>query len=250
MNNLFYENASVLIIGNEILSGRTIDKNFNYIATKLGEHGISISESRTVSDSEEEIINAINELRKRFKYVFTTGGIGPTHDDVTAASIAKAFNVKLEVNNEAYKILEDYYNNLGTEFNDIRQRMARIPKGAKLIKNQISAAPGFNIENVYVFAGIPKVMKSMLDEALKGIEKKDKINKSTIVVDSPEGEIAKILEKTIKNNMNVIIGSYPFYNTKDDFGVKIEISSLDNNSLIKAIDDLKVQLSKESIKYK
>ena len=98
MNNLFYENASVLIIGNEILSGRTIDKNFNYIATKLGEHGISISESRTVSDSEEEIINAINELRKRFKYVFTTGGIGPTHDDVTAASIAKAFNVKLEVN--------------------------------------------------------------------------------------------------------------------------------------------------------
>ena len=250
MNNLFYENASVLIIGNEILSGRTIDKNFNYIATKLGEYGISISESRTVSDSEEEIINAINELRKRFKYVFTTGGIGPTHDDVTAASIAKAFNVKLEVNNEAYKILEDYYNNLGTEFNDIRQRMARIPKGAKLIKNQISAAPGFNIENVYVFAGIPKVMKSMLDETLKGIEKKDKINKSTIVVDSPEGEIAKILEKTIKNNINVIIGSYPFYNTKDDFGVKIEISSLDNSSLIKAIDDLKVQLSKESIKYK
>ena len=203
-----------------------------------------------MSDSEEEIINAINELRKRFKYVFTTGGIGPTHDDVTAASIAKAFNVKLEVNNEAYKILEDYYNNLGTEFNDIRQRMARIPKGAKLIKNQISAAPGFNIENVYVFAGIPKVMKSMLDETLKGIEKKDKINKSTIVVDSPEGEIAKILEKTIKNNINVIIGSYPFYNTKDDFGVKIEISSLDNSSLIKAIDDLKVQLSKESIKYK
>ena len=144
----------------------------------------------------------------------------------------------------------DYYNNLGTEFNDVRKRMARIPKGAKLIKNQISAAPGFNIENVYVFAGIPKVMQSMLDEALKGIEKKDRINKSTIVVDSPEGEIAKILEKTIKNNMNVSIGSYPFYNTKDDFGVKIEISSLDNNSLTKTIDDLKVQLSKESIKYK
>ena len=158
------------------------DKNFNYIATKLGEHGISISESRTVSDSEEEIINAINELRKRFKYVFTTGGIGPTHDDVTAASIAKAFNVKLEVNNEAYKILEDYYNNLGTEFNDIRQRMARIPKGAKLIKNPISAAPGFNIENVYVFAGIPKVMQSMLDETLKGIEKKDRINKSLSLI--------------------------------------------------------------------
>ena len=250
MNNLLYENASVLIIGNEILSGRTIDKNFNYIATKLDEHGISISESRTVSDIEEEIINAVNELRKRFKYVFTTGGIGPTHDDVTAASIAKAFNVELEINNEAYKVLEDYYNNLGTEFNDVRQRMARIPKGSKLIKNQISAAPGFNIENVYVFAGIPKVMQSMLDETLNGIEKKDKINKSTIMVDAPEGEIAKILEKTIKNNINVSIGSYPFYNSKDDYGVKIEISSLDNNSLIKAIDDLKVQLSKESIKYR
>ena len=250
MNNLLYENASVLIIGNEILSGRTIDKNFNYIATKLDEHGISISESRTVSDIEKEIINAVNELRKRFKYVFTTGGIGPTHDDVTAASIAKAFNVKLEINNEAYKILENYYNNLGTEFNDVRQRMARIPKGSKLIKNQISAAPGFNIENVYVFAGIPKVMQSMLDETLNGIEKKDKINKSTIMVDAPEGEIAKILEKTIKNNINVNIGSYPFYNSKDDYGVKIEISSLDNNSLIKAIDDLKVQLSKESIKYR
>ena len=250
MNNLLYENASVLIIGNEILSGRTIDKNFNYIATKLDEHGISISESRTVSDIEKEIINAVNELRKRFKYVFTTGGIGPTHDDVTAASIAKAFNVKLEINNEAYKILENYYNNLGTEFNDVRQRMARIPKGSKLIKNQISAAPGFNIENVYVFAGIPKVMQSMLDETLNGIEKKDKINKSTIMVDAPEGEIAKVLEKTIKNNINVSIGSYPFYNSKDDYGVKIEISSLDNNSLINAIDDLKVQLSKESIKYR
>jgi len=244
-------NAAILIIGNEILSGRTQDKNIAFISNWLNSKcGISVNEVRIVPDLDKIIIKNILELSKKFNYVFTTGGIGPTHDDVTAESIAKAFNVELEVNNEAYKILEDYYNNLGTEFNDIRQRMARIPKGAKLIKNQISAAPGFNIENVYVFAGIPKVMKSMLDETLKGIEKKDKINKSTIVVDSPEGEIAKILEKTIKNNMNVIIGSYPFYNTKDDFGVKIEISSLDNNSLIKAIDDLKVQLSKESIKYK
>ena len=203
MKNQLSENASVLIIGNEILSGRTIDKNFNFIASKLNEHGISISESRTVSDNEQEIINAINELRKKYNYVFTTGGIGPTHDDVTAESVSKAFNVELEINKEAYKILEDYYKELGSEFNDVRQRMARIPKGASLIKNDISAAPGFNIENVYVFAGIPKVMRFMLHEALKTIDKKDKVINSTIQVSAPEGEIAKILEKTVKENTDV-----------------------------------------------
>ena len=249
MKNLISDNASVLIIGNEILSGRTIDKNFNHIATKLNEHGISISESRIVSDNEQEIINAINELRNKYKYVFTTGGIGPTHDDVTAESVSKAFKVKLEINKEAYKVLEDYYIELGSEFNDVRQRMARIPVGASLIKNDISAAPGFNIENVYVFAGIPKVMRSMLEEALKTIDKKDKVINFTVQVDAPEGEIAKILEKTIEKNTNVSIGSYPFYNTKDDYGVKIEISSLNKDSLNMAINDLKVYLSKESINY-
>ena len=249
MKNLISDNASVLIIGNEILSGRTIDKNFNHIATKLNEHGISISESRIVSDNEQEIINAINELRNKYKYVFTTGGIGPTHDDVTAESVSKAFKVKLEINKEAYKVLEDYYIELGSEFNDVRQRMARIPAGASLIKNDISAAPGFNIENVYVFAGIPKVMRSMLEEALKTIDKKDKVINFTVQVDAPEGEIAKILEKTIEKNTNVSIGSYPFYNTKDDYGVKIEISSLNKDSLNMAINDLKVYLSRESINY-
>ena len=211
MKNQISENASVLIIGNEILSGRTIDKNFNFIASKLNEHGISISESRTVSDNEKEIINAINELRKKYNYVFTTGGIGPTHDDVTAESISKAFNVELEINEEAYKILEDYYKELGSEFNDVRQRMARIPKGASLIKNDISAAPGFNIENVYVFAGIPKFMRFMLHEALKTIDKKDKVINSTIQVSAPEGEIAKILEKTVEENTDVNIGSCLLY---------------------------------------
>ena len=249
MKNLISDNASVLIIGNEILSGRTIDKNFNHIASKLNEHGISISESRIISDNEQEIINAINELRNKYKYVFTTGGIGPTHDDVTAESVSKAFKVKLEINKEAYKVLEDYYIELGSEFNDVRQRMARIPAGASLIKNDISAAPGFNIENVYVFAGIPKVMRSMLEEALKTIDKKDKVINFTLQVGAPEGEIAKILERTIEKNTNVSIGSYPFYNTKDDYGVKIEISSLNKDSLNMAINDLKVYLSRESINY-
>ena len=124
MKNLLSENAAILIIGNEILSGRTEDKNFNYIAKKLSEHGISISESRTVSDNKEEIISALNDLRKKFKYVFSTGGIGPTHDDVTAESVAQAFDVELEVNNEAFKILEGYYKKIGSEFNLVRQRMA------------------------------------------------------------------------------------------------------------------------------
>ena len=197
MKNLLSENAAILIIGNEILSGRTEDKNFNYIAKKLSEHGISISESRTVSDNKEEIIKALNDLRKKFKYVFTTGGIGPTHDDVTAESIAQAFGVELEVNSEAFKILENYYKKIGSEFNFVRQRMARIPKGAKLIENKISAAPGFNIENVFVFAGIPKVMQAMLDITLEKIDKKDSIIKITIQVGAPEGEIAQILEKIL-----------------------------------------------------
>ena len=250
MKNLLSENAAILIIGNEILSGRTEDKNFSYIAKKLSEHGISISESRTVSDNKEEIISALNNLRKRFKYVFTTGGIGPTHDDVTAESVAQAFDVELEVNNEAFKILESYYKKIGSEFNLVRQRMARIPKGAKLIENKISAAPGFNIENVFVFAGIPKVMHAMLDITLEKIDKKDNIIKVTIQVDAPEGEIAQILEKILEVWTDISIGSYPFYNSDNDNGVKIEVSSLNQNQLKKATNDLKIQLSKESIKYK
>jgi len=241
--------AGILIIGDEILSGRTQDTNANFIAKNLTSSGIKLEEIRVIQDDKKIIIDSVKFFSEKYNYVFTTGGIGPTHDDVTAESVSKAFNVELEINEEAYKILEDYYKELGSEFNDVRQRMARIPKGASLIKNDISAAPGFNIENVYVFAGIPKVMRSMLDEALKTIDKKDKVINSTIQVSAPEGEIAKILEKTIEKNTNVSIGSYPFYNTKDDYGVKIEISSLNKDSLNMAINDLKVYLSRESINY-
>ena len=249
MNKKAKVKASILIIGNEILSGRTQDTNTSTLSIWLNSLGIKVQEVRVIPDTEETIIKTVNELRKKYNYVFTTGGIGPTHDDVTAESVSKAFNVELEINEEAYKILEDYYKELGSEFNDVRQRMARIPKGASLIKNDISAAPGFNIENVYVFAGIPKVMRFMLHEALKTIDKKDKVINSTIQVSAPEGEIAKILEKTVKENTDVNIGSYPFFNTENDYGVKIEISSLNKDSLNKAINDLKVYLSKESINY-
>ena len=246
MNNLFYENASVLIIGNEILSGRTIDKNFNYIATKLGEHGISISESRTVSDSEEEIINAINELRKRFKYVFTTGGIGPTHDDVTAESIAKAFNVKLEVNNEAYKILEDYYK--PGEFNEGRQKMVWMPANANLILNPTSGAPGFSVENVFCLPGVPSILKSMLGGLTNKIVGGEPILSLTISLRTVESEIANSLTKVQNDNLDVEIGSYPFFQA-GKLGVSIVIRSEDqskidncNSQILKFIKEKKIEV--------
>ena len=203
--------AGILIIGDEVLSGRTQDTNSNFIAKNLTSSGIKLEEIKIIQDHKNHIINSVKLFSENYNYVFTTGGIGPTHDDVTAESISKAFNVELEINEEAYKILEDYYKELGSEFNDVRQRMARIPKGASLIKNDISAAPGFNIENVYVFAGIPKVMRFMLHEALKTIDKKDKVINSTIQVSAPEGEIAKILEKTVKEMAGK---EYSFLKTK------------------------------------
>ena len=244
------ENAAILIIGNEILSGRTQDLNFSYIVRALNDYGVSVLECRTILDDKNEIISSINTLRKKYKYVFTTGGIGPTHDDITSESIAEAFGVKIETSEEAYNILENYYNKNNYEFNEVRQRMARIPIGAELILNNISAAPGFKIDNVFVFAGIPKIMQSMLQESLKYINPQKKINRANIQVKVPEGEIAKILEKIIKTYSNVDIGSYPFFDSKKDFGVNIELSSKNKLSLEKAISDLKVQLSEESIKYK
>ena len=244
------ENAAILIIGNEILSGRTQDLNFSYITKTLSDYGVSVSECRTISDDKNEIISSINALRKKYKYVFTTGGIGPTHDDITSESVAEAFGVKIETNKEAHNILKSYYNKNNSEFNEVRQRMAKIPIGAELIPNKISAAPGFKIDNVFVFAGIPKIMQSMLNESLKYINPQKKITRTNIQVKVPEGEIAQILEKTINTYKDINIGSYPFFNSKKDLGVDIELSSKNKASLEKAISYLKVQLSEESIKYK
>ncbi len=244
------ENAAVLIIGNEILSGRTLDLNFSHITKTLNNYGISVLECRTIPDDKDEIISSINTLREKYKYVFTTGGIGPTHDDITSESIAEAFQVEIETNKDAYNILENYYKKNNSEFNEVRQRMARIPVGAKLIHNKISGAPGFKIGNVFVFAGIPKIMRSMLDESLKYINPQKRVNRINIQVKVPEGEIAKILEKTLNAHLDLEIGSYPFFDSKKDFGVNIELSSKNKLSLERAISYLKVQLSEESIKYK
>jgi molybdenum cofactor synthesis domain-containing protein len=155
--------AAVLLIGNEVLSGRTKDKNLGFIADYLTALGIDLMEARIVSDIEDDIVSAVNALRKRYTYVFTTGGIGPTHDDITADAIAKAFGVGISHHPEASDILLKYFAEIGREANEARMRMARIPHGATLILNAVSKAPGFKIENVHVMAGVPKVMNAMMD---------------------------------------------------------------------------------------
>ena len=155
-------NAAIIIIGNEILSGRTQDENLAYISKWLNAQGVQVKEARIVPDLENEIINNINELRKKFNYIFTTGGIGPTHDDITAKSIAKAFNLKYEFHKEAFAILEKYYK--PGEFNESRQKMAKMPSNARLIFNPSSGAPGFIVENVFCLPGIPSILQTMLDD--------------------------------------------------------------------------------------
>lgn len=242
--------AAILVIGDEILSGRTQDTNSNYIAKEMEMIGINTTQIRVIPDEKNIIIESVNELRAKNDYLFTTGGIGPTHDDITADSIAEAFKVDLEVNNEAYDVLEKYYKKIGSEFNEVRQRMARIPKGATLIENSISAAPGFKIENVFVFAGIPKIMKSMLEDSIKHLNKGKLIHTISIKVDAVEGDIAPVLKSLNDENENIKIGSYPFFNSNNDFGVSVVIKSIDKDFLILAEEKLKNYLSKNSFNFK
>jgi molybdenum cofactor synthesis domain-containing protein len=242
--------AAILVIGDEILSGRTQDTNSNYIAKEMEQIGINTNQIRVIPDEKNKIIESVNELRTKNDYLFTTGGIGPTHDDITADSVAEAFKVDLEINIEAYGVLEKYYKKIGSEFNDVRQRMARIPKGATLIENSISAAPGFKIENVFVFAGIPKIMKSMLDDSIKHLNKGKLMHTISIKVDAVEGDIASVLKSLNDENENIKIGSYPFFNSNSDFGVSVVIKSIDKDFLILAEEKLKNYLSKNSFNFK
>tara|TARA_B100001057_G_C22667119_1_gene878295 strand:+ start:31 stop:783 length:753 start_codon:yes stop_codon:yes gene_type:complete len=241
--------AAILVIGDEILSGRTQDTNSNFIAKEMEMIGIDTSQIMVIPDKKNIIIESVNELRIKNDYLFTTGGIGPTHDDITAESIAEAFKVDLEINSEAYDTLKKYYKKIGSEFNDIRQRMARIPKGAILIENSISAAPGFKIENVFVFAGIPKIMKAMLGNSLKLLNKGKLIHTISVKVDAVEGDIAHVLKSLNDENKNIKIGSYPFFNSKNDFGVNVVIKSMDKEFLILAEEKFKNYLSKNSFNY-
>ncbi|WP_440937364.1 competence/damage-inducible protein A [Candidatus Pelagibacter sp.] len=221
-------NAAILIIGNEILSGRTQDTNTSTLATWLNSIGVKVGEVRVIPDVEETIISTLNHLRKIYNYVFTTGGIGPTHDDITAESVSKAFGLKYEIHKKAYKILETYYK--PGEFNKGRQKMVWMPSNANLILNPTSGAPGFNVENVYCLPGVPSILKSMLGGLKNDIVGGDPIISKTISLRTVESEIADSLTKVQNDNQDVEIGSYPFFQA-GKLGVSIVLRS-ENQSKI------------------
>ena len=250
MNKNTQVNAAIIIIGNEILSGRTQDTNTITIALWLNSLGVKVQEVRVIPDIEDIIVKTINIVRKKNNYVFTTGGIGPTHDDITAKSISKAFNVKYEVNKEAYKILENYYK--PGEFNEGRQKMAWTPSKAKLILNPTSGAPGFIIDNVYCLPGVPSILKSMLGGLKNVISGGKPIISHTINLRTVESEIAKSLTTVQENNKDVEIGSYPFFRAgkvgvsiviRSDEQSKIEVC---NSQILKFVNQKKIEIIKSS----
>jgi len=230
-------NAAILIIGNEILSGRTQDTNTSTLATWLNSIGVKVGEVRVIPDVEKTIVDVLNLLRSEYNYVFTTGGIGPTHDDITAQSVSKAFGLKYEVHKEAYKILEAYYK--PGEFNEGRQKMVWMPENAKLILNPTSGAPGFSVDNVYCLPGVPSILKSMLGGLKNEIVGGNPILSLTVSLKTVESEIADSLTKVQNNNKDVEIGSYPFFHA-GKLGVSIVIRSEHQSK----IDDCSSQILK------
>ena len=239
-------NAAIIIIGNEILSGRTQDTNTSTLAIWLNSIGVKVNEVRVIPDVEKTIIDTLNLLRKENNYVFTTGGIGPTHDDITAASVAKAFGLKYEIHKEAFKILEAYYK--PGEFNEGRQKMVWMPKNAELILNPTSGAPGFSVENVFCLPGVPSILKSMLGALKNKIVGGEPILSYTISLRTVESEIANSLTKVQDQNQDVEIGSYPFFHA-GKLGVSIVLrsenqSKIDNCNLqiLKFIKEKKIEI--------
>jgi molybdenum cofactor synthesis domain-containing protein len=226
--------AAILVIGDEILSGRTKDKNIGYIAEYLTAIGIDLKEVRVVSDDEGDIVAALNALRSRFTYVFTTGGIGPTHDDITADCVAKAFGVPLDVHPEAVRIISERAARMNTEMNEARMRMARIPRGAELVTNKVSGAPGFWIGNVITMAGVPAIMQAMLDVVAPQLKTGVKTISETIRADAREGDVGTELGEIAKANPDVTIGSYPFFDERSGPNTNIVVRARDPQKLAAA----------------
>jgi molybdenum cofactor synthesis domain-containing protein len=231
--------AAVLLIGDEVLSGRTKDKNLGFIADYLTALGIDLKEARVVSDHEEDIVAAVNALRARYTYVFSTGGIGPTHDDITADSIAKAFGVGISHHPEASEILLKHFAEMGREANEARMRMARIPHGASLIHNNVSKAPGFRIENVFVMAGVPKVMNAMMDAIAPDLSRGVIVTSRTIRFEGGEGDIAKPLKEVQEKWPMLSVGSYPFESERG-FNTNLVLRGRDEAALDAAVEAVKV----------
>ena len=238
------DTAAVLVIGDEILSGRTQDTNSNHIARILAALGIDLKEVRVVGDVQAEIVAALNALRGGYDFVFTTGGIGPTHDDITADAVAAAFGVGIGYHPEVYALLEARYP--PGEFNDMRKRMARIPHGAALVTNPVSAAPGFHIGNVYVLAGVPMVMRAMMEQIAQDLPRGVAVESITVEADIPEGTIAPGLAQLQQEHKDVAMGSYPFYREGKPlpFGAQLVLRSRDREALERAAQALEDNLRK------
>ena len=223
-------NAGIIIIGDEILSGKTQDTNSNFMAKKLIDVGIQLDVIKVIHDDQEAIIKNILNFHPKYTYVFTTGGIGPTHDDITSESIAKAFNQKYCFHQKAYKILEEYYPK--GQFNEGRQKMSKMPEYAELILNPLTAAPGFSVKNIYVLPGVPDIMQKMFLNLLENLEKGSPKKSITINLNLYESTIASDLAMIQKNNQNCSIGSYPYFNyISKTGGVNIVVSSWELNDL-------------------
>ncbi len=228
MTNKKEISAAIIIIGNEVLSGRTKDLNTSTLATWLNSLGISVGEVRVIPDVEKTIIDTVHELRVKYNYVFTTGGIGPTHDDITAESISKAFDIEYGFHKEAFAILEKYYE--PGNFNDGRQKMAKMPITANLILNPTSGAPGFYVENVFSLPGVPSILKAMIGGLGNVLVGGDPILSKTINLMTYESEIASSLTDVQNNNQDVEIGSYPFFR-QGKLGVSIVLRSKDQDKI-------------------
>ena len=226
--------AAVLLIGDEILSGRTKDKNLGFLADYMTALGIDLKEARVVSDEEDAIVEAVNALRSKYTYVFTTGGIGPTHDDITADAVATAFGVPIDHDPKAVEILLAYFKEMGREPNEARMRMARIPKGATLIDNPVSKAPGFQMGNVFVMAGVPKIMNAMMDDVAKRLTRGVPMQSRNVEFLGGEGDAAKPLGDIQKAFPTVVIGSYPFQ-APDGFATNLVLRSRDPEVLEQAL---------------
>jgi molybdenum cofactor synthesis domain-containing protein len=235
MSNTTVVTAAMLAIGDELLSGRTKDKNIGHLADVLTLSGIDLKEVRIVADEEPAIVEALNALRSRYDYVFTSGGIGPTHDDITADAVSAAFDVPCDYDAEALRLLGDMYQARNMEFTDARKRMARMPRGAAHIVNPVSVAPGFIIANVYVMAGVPQVFQAMLDNVMPGLKTGAKVLSQAVSSPYGEGDIGTALTAVQKAHPDTSIGSYPRYDGQR-FSTEIVVRARDASLLKLATD--------------
>jgi len=236
--------AALLVIGDEILSGRTKDKNIGHIAEYLTTIGIDLREVRIVPDEEAEIVAALNALRMRYSYVFTTGGIGPTHDDITADCVAKAFAVPIDYHPRAVKMMTERVTAAGGVMNEARMRMTRVPSGAELVENKISAAPGFWIENVIVMAGVPHIMQAMLEYVMPKLKTGARMLSKSVRADCREGDIGTELGEIARQHPDVVIGSYPFMDERIGGNTHVVVRSRDAQKLAAAMVAVEAMLAR------